>query len=67
MPPETKLAILMAVQAHSGTTQATRQRAEQLRDKLSAALDPQQIEAAQTMASQKPAEEWGSVLFKSSG
>jgi predicted ATPase/transcriptional regulator with XRE-family HTH domain len=64
---ETKMAVLLAVLAHSATNQATRQRAEQMRDELAATLDPKQIEAAQVNAYKKPAEEWGSVLFYGRG
>jgi tetratricopeptide (TPR) repeat protein len=67
MPAESKLAILLAVLGHTGVTQATRQRAEHLRDALAATLDPQQFEAAQNMARQKPTEQWGNELFKGTG
>lgn len=61
--PETRLAIAEAVLANPAANLATRQRAERLRDQLAALLSPQQVEAAQTQAKQKPIEEWAAGFF----
>jgi tetratricopeptide (TPR) repeat protein len=67
IPNETRLAIAQAVQSNPSTNLPTRQRAVLMSDQLTAALNPQQIEAAQHLSQQKTAEEWAIEFFTEQG
>ncbi len=64
LPNETKLAVVLAVLAHSALTPNLRTRCEEIRDEVMPLLSERQVEAARQAATEKAPELWAQELLK---